>query len=235
MPVSETLESLLAQAGEHFTVAFEPLDVDGTPLHVLGVTNMRSHLDNLVATRAIRNPLKDLPLWAKVWPASFVMGRFLRKLEPAGKTLLEIGAGCGVAGCIAARYGFSHVTVSDIVPDALIFAKANVLKNGLEACMDVRHVDVAATRLDARFDIIAASEILYLDDLHRPLLKFLDRHLAAGGKAVFCTDWARRKPHFFKLAAKSFSIQEYKVGVRSTDAEGEEQRRLYLLHVLERS
>ena len=31
MPIQETLDSLLAQAGEHFDVAFEPLDVDGHP------------------------------------------------------------------------------------------------------------------------------------------------------------------------------------------------------------
>ena len=202
---------------------------------MLGVTDMQRRLDAMLAARAIHDPLKDLPLWAKVWPASFVLGRFLRKLEPEGKTLLEVGAGCGVTGCLAARYGFAHVTVTDIVTDALVFAKANVLRNELADRMDVRYLDVTTTRLEQRFDCIAASEILYLDDLHRPLIKFISRHLAAGGKAVLCTDWARRKPQFFKQAAKEFTITEHKVGVRSTDEDGNEQRRLYTLHILERA
>ena len=82
---------------------------------------------------------------------------------------------------------------------------------------------------------MAASEILYLDDLHRPLLKFVDRHLAPGGKALFCTDLARAKPHFTKLAAKSFKLTEGRIGVKSRDEDGEEQRRIYSILILERA
>lgn len=234
MAIHESLEALLLQAGARFDVGFEPLDIDGVPLQVLGINNMQAHLDKLIASKSIHNPLKDLPLWAKVWPASFVLGRFLRKFEPQGKTVLEVGAGCGVTGCIAARYGFSHVTVSDIVPDALLFAKANSVRNGLQERMDVRHIDIATAQLPEKFDIIAASEMLYLDELHRPLLKFIERHLAAGGKAVLCTDWARRKPHFVKLAEKNYTVTSGHVGVRSHDAENGEQRRMYEIHIVER-
>ena len=232
-PVPSPLDSLLSQARAKFDVDFDSLDLDGTPLHLLSIRNMTRHLDDLLARKAIHDPLKDLPLWAKVWPASFVLGRYLRKLEPAGKSLLEIGAGCGVTGCVASRYGFSSVCVSDVVDEALLFAKINVLRNGLQDRVSVRRVDVASTRLDQRFDMIAASEILYLEDLHRPLLKFVGRHLAAGGKAVFCTDVARRRPRFFKQAARDFSVSENMVGVRSMSAEGEEERRVYAIHILE--
>ena len=143
MAIHESLEALLLQAGARFDVGFEPLDIDGVPLQVLGINNMQAHLDKLIASKSIHNPLKDLQLWAKVWPASFVLGRFLRKFEPQGKTVLEVGAGCGVTGCIASLYCFSHVTVSDIVPDALLFAKANSVRNGLQERMDVRHIDIA--------------------------------------------------------------------------------------------
>lgn len=230
---SRALDALLAQAREKFDVEFETMDLEGTPLHLLSVSNMKGHLDDLLARKAIHNPLKDLPLWAKVWPASFVLGRYVRKLEPEGKSLLEIGAGCGVAGCVASRYGFAKVCLSDIVDDALLFARINVLKNALEDRVSVSRVDVASTRLEQRFDMIIASEILYLDDLHRPLLKFALRHLAAGGKAIFCTDMARRRPHFFKQAAKDFHVSENLVGVRSVNAEGEEERRVYAIHMLE--
>lgn len=234
---SRDLDALLAQAREKFDVEFDTMDLDGVPMHLLSVSNMTSHLDDLLARKAIRDPLKDLPLWAKVWPASFVLGRYMRKLEPEGKSLLEIGAGCGVTGCIASRYGLASVCLSDIVDDALLFARINVLKNGLEDRVDVRRVDVASLRpahgLDQRFDIIAASEMLYLEELHRPLLKFVMRHLAPGGKAVFCTDIARRRPRFFKQAAKDFTVSENMVGVRSVNAEGEEERRVYAIHVLE--
>lgn len=225
------LQKTLDAITQKFEVDFEPLDVDGSALYILSVRNMPQHLDRLLTTQSLKNPLKDLPLWAKVWPAALVLGRFLRHLAPQGKSLLEIGAGCGVTGCIASRYGFASVCVSDIVEDALLFARANVLRNALP--VDVRRIDITTARLTTRFDCIAAAEVLYLDELHRPLIKFLLRHLAPGGKAVVCTDMARHKPRFFKLAARDFTLSESRVGVRSADANGAEERRVYALYTLE--
>lgn len=45
---------------------------------------------------------------------------------------------------------------------------------------------------------------------------------------------ARAKPHFAKLAARSFKVSEGRVGVKSKDEDGREQRRLYTILILER-
>ncbi len=230
------IDEILDKINQKFNVNFEALDIDDEPIHVLSINNMQKHLDGLIAKKSIHDPLKDLPLWSKIWPASFVLGRFLRKLEPEGKTLLELGAGCGTTSLIASRYGFSEVHITDIVEDALLFAKANVIKNNLEHVARVRRVDIKESRTslkESRFDIIAASEILYLEELHRPLIKCMQRHLAKGGKGVLCTDMARRRPRFFKQAAKEFNVTEQLIGVRSTNDEGNEERRVYALHILE--
>ncbi|MDR2694756.1 MAG: methyltransferase domain-containing protein [Deltaproteobacteria bacterium] len=227
------LEMLLDTIREKFDPYFEELVVDGHTLHLLSVSDMQRHLDELLTRQGSRNPVKDLPFWAKVWPASLILGRFARRLDPLGKSLLEVGAGCGAAGLIAARYGFSRVLLTDINEDALLFARANVCKNGLEDRVEVRRADICATRLEELFDFILASEILYLEELHRPLLKFLIQHLAPGGKAVFCADMARNRKRFLKLAARDFSVREHNVAVRSTNDEGLEERRVYALHFLE--
>ncbi len=234
--MSQNLESILNIIGQKFNVSFESLDIDQEPIYVLSINNMQKHLDGLIAKKSIHDPLKDLPLWSKIWPASFILGRFLRKLEPEGKSLLELGAGCGITSIIASRYGFSNVQTTDIVDDALLFAKANVLKNSLEHIINVRRVDIKDSRQslnEARFDIIAASEILYLEDLHRPLIKCMQRHLAKNGQAIICTDMARRRPRFFKQAAKVFNITEQLIGVRSNNEQGTEERHVYALHILE--
>ncbi len=230
------LEDILEGIRKKFTVTFTSLNVDGKALEILAIDNMTQHIDGLLAQKAIKNPLKDLPLWAKVWPAAFVLGRYVRKLEPEGKTLLELGAGCGITSCIASRYGFASVCISDIVDDALAFASANILQNNLEHIATVRKVDIKDSRAtlgNSRFDYIAASEVLYLEDLYRPLCKCLQRHLAPQGKAIFCTDIARRRPKFFKQLAKEFRITEHMVGVRSTNDAGEEERRAYGIHIVE--
>jgi len=232
-PDTTQLEMLLGRIREKFDARFEELVIDGQTLDMLSVNNMQSHLGELINRRRIQNPLKDLPLWAKVWPASLVLGRFVRRLDPQGKSLLEIGAGCGAGGLIAARYNLSRVLLTDVNEYALLFAEANVLKNGLENTVGVCRADVCATRLEERFDFILASEMLYLEELHRPILKFLVHHLAPGGKAVFCTDLARDQKRFFKLAARDFSVREHTIGLRSTDDEGRLERRAYMLHLLE--
>ena len=57
------LETLLAHIGQKFDVAFEPLQVDEGQLQVLTIRNMQAHLDSLLVRKAIRDPLRDLPLW----------------------------------------------------------------------------------------------------------------------------------------------------------------------------
>ncbi|MBE6441754.1 MAG: methyltransferase domain-containing protein [Desulfovibrio desulfuricans] len=234
----EELDALLARIRMDFDVEFEPLHVDDRPLEVLAIRNMQAHLDKLLQRRAIQNPLKDLPLWAKIWPGSFVLGRLLRKYEPEGKSLLELGAGCGVLSLVAARFGFGRIVLTDVVEEALRFARANVLRNGLAGRVAVTRLDVTAPGRDPRFpdgfDRIAASEMLYLDELHRPLVRFVDRHLAPGGKAFFCTDIARAKPRFAKLAAGTFRVTEGHIGVTAHDEDGGEQRRIYSILILER-
>ena len=133
------LEILLERIRTDFDVEFEPLHVDENPLEVLSIQNMSAHLDKLLQRKAIHDPLKDLPLWAKLWPGSFVLGRLLRKYEPQGKSLLELGAGCGALSLVAARYGFARVVLSDVVEQALRFARANVLRNGLGDQIEVTH------------------------------------------------------------------------------------------------
>lgn len=237
MPEPHDLPGLLATIRQKFDVHFEPLQIDGCTLHVLSVDNMQSHIDKVLHRPGQHDPLRELPFWAKIWPGAFVLGRFLRRYEPQGKSLLELGAGCGILSLIAAQYGFARIVLSDVVREALLFARANVLRNNLQKIIEVSHLDVSTPGRDPRyskgFDCIAASEILYLDALHRPLVKFVDRHLAPGGKAFFCTDMARNKPAFAKLAAKTFRVQQGHIGVK-TNEDGTEQRRVYHILVLER-
>ncbi len=233
------LETVLAGIDKRFKVSFTPMDYDGARFEILDVENMTQYLDALAASGRVANPLKELPIWAKVWPGSFVLETYLRrKADCAGKRLLELGCGVGVLSLLASRLGFAHITASDIEENAILFTRANVLKNGLEAVTDVMAVDVTRPGRDPRlpepFDIIAASEILYLDELHGPLLNFLERHLADDGQAVFCTDTARRKPHFAKKAAKRFKVTELGLPGSFTDSEGVLHKRLYSLLVLEK-
>lgn len=229
------LDDLLAQAGKKYAVVFEPVSAGGVTLEILQIADMRDLLDAAIADNALADAVHTLPLWAKIWPASLVLGHVLARLPAAGRNVLEIGAGCGVAGLVAAALGFPRVCITDINEDALLFARINAIRNGLQDRVEIRRADICSDNLDERFSLILGSEILYLEPLYRPLVKFLKRHLAAPARAassapgslsgpaaeipvcpevILATDHRRTAKPFFKRAEKEFRLSRQDIGVR---------------------
>ena len=103
----DDLDELLALAGRKYALEFEPVSAGGVTLHILQIADMRERLDLAVAQNALADALNTLPLWAKIWPASLVLAHMLRHLPRPGRSFLEVGAGCGLAGLVAARSALS--------------------------------------------------------------------------------------------------------------------------------
>ncbi|MCL1939872.1 MAG: protein N-lysine methyltransferase family protein [Desulfovibrionaceae bacterium] len=217
-----SLDDLLALAGSRYALEFTPVSAGGVTLHILQIADMRERLDRAIAQNALQDALNTLPLWAKIWPAALILGHVLRHMPIDGRSFLEIGAGCGVTGLVAAALGFERVCISDVNEDALLFARINILKNGLQERAQVRRVDVSSDTLDERFSVIAGSEILYLEHLYRPLVKFFKRHLAAqdNPEVLLATDHRRKAKPFFKRAGKEFRIEHRQIGARETPTSG---------------
>ena len=234
-----SLETLLAIAEKKYHIEFVPISAGGVTLEIAQIKNMREILDTVIQSKGLNNALATLPLWAKIWPASLILGHYLRHVNPKKHTgLLEIGAGCGVTGLVAAALGFSPVCITDINEDALLFAQINVLKNSLQDRVTVRHADVRGGRLGSRYSCIVGAEILYLEHLYGPLVKFLTRHLAPAGEAaphpeiILATDHRREAKHFFKLAAQHYQVAHKQIGATEKDAEDKAERHLLTLHRL---
>ncbi len=225
---SPELQSLLEVAGKKYALEFEPLNVGGQTLEILQIADMRERLDKLIREGALEHALTSLPLWAKVWPASLALGHALAKWGLKG-ALLEIGAGCGVVGLAAAACGWERVVVSDIDEDALLFARINVLKNNLAHRVEVRRLDLRDQQPPTGFDLVAGSEILYLEALYRPLVKFLGRVKAP--ETLLASDHRREPKRFFKLAEKEFRLEHRHIGLRA-GGPGETEKHLIALHRL---
>lgn len=219
-------------AGRKYALEFEPVSAGGVTLDILQIANMREILDKAIAQNALEDAVHTLPLWAKIWPASVLLAHVVSQLPRAGRNVLEIGAGCGLTGLMAAAFGFERVLISDINEDALLFARINILKNGLEKQAEIRRVDI---RTDApsdtpgeRFSLVLGSEILYLDYLYRPLVKFLSRHMAASGEALLACDHRRGAKGFFKRAEKEFTLAHKQIafGEKNTESERPERHML---------
>jgi len=68
-----------------------------------------------------------------VWPAGVVMARALQHptmaISIAGRRVLELGSGCGVAGLVAAAMGAAHVSLTDL-PAVLPVLTRNAQRSG---------------------------------------------------------------------------------------------------------
>jgi len=219
------LDELLDYAGRSYSVGFEPVSAGGHTLEILQITNMAEYVER-IAEAAGKNGI-ELPFWAKIWPSSMLVAHMIStmSLKPEA-TVLEIGAGVGVCGLAAAASGHQTV-ITDINPDALLFARINALKNGLGDKVTVQRADFSEDRLGRRFDVIIGAEVLYIEKLHRGLAKFLEAHIKRqpGAEIIMARDHKRKAMRFFKLVEEEFHQAQKTIGCKSTD-NGETERYL---------
>jgi ETFB lysine methyltransferase len=101
-----------------------------------------------------------LPYWAEIWPASIALVERLAAEQGGGRRLLELGCGVGLGAIAAARAGF-NVTAVDYYAAALEFTQFNARHNG-QSLAATRLVDWRKLPDDLpRFDVVAASDVLY--------------------------------------------------------------------------
>ena len=169
----------------------------------------------------------DLPYWTKLWPAALVLAGLAAGLPAAAEPVLELGAGLGVPGLVAAARG-RRVVLSDLDPDALEFARAAAELNGVAELVEVTALDWSAPEPGlGRFRTILGAEILYQPAIYPVLVQALARLLAPEGTAFIAHQERPFAIGFFELARERFVIRRTQRRLR--DAEGETTVYLYAL------
>lgn len=164
------------------------------------------------------DPLKDFPLWAKPWEASWVLADYLAGMGAAPDVrFLEIGSGIGLVGVTAACFGH-RFTITEYDPHAIQFARANALLND---CRDVEitELDWHNPALHTSFDFIVGSEVTYREEDYAPLHGLLTLHLKPSGKVILCSEVRRTTMTFFKEMQPYFDIKVQKKTLRGSGRE----------------
>lgn len=97
-----------------------------------------------------------------------------------GKSVLDVGTGCGILAIHAALHGASRVTAVDINPDAVANARENVQRYGLEKTVEVVQTNLF-DGLTQQYDLILANLPILgavWNDLTGPVSKVYERFLA---------------------------------------------------------
>jgi len=110
-----------------------------------------------------------------------------------GKRVLELGCGTALPSIVASRCGAKQVVATDIATDVLERAKRNVARNGKVAsasapsAVELRKyvwgstTDEQADAMEGTFDVVLASDVLWVLGSWRPLAAAARQMLAPGG------------------------------------------------------
>lgn len=223
-PPQAGLDELLSLAKSRYPVHFENVSVGDQSLQILQIRDMEAYIESLAS--ATRNGQElDLPFWAKIWPTSILLSHVLSSSYAVkGLDVLEIGAGVGVCGLVAALQG-ARVVITDYHPDALLFARINVLKNSLQDQVDLAAADFTVDGLDRRFQRIIGSEVLYREESYAPLVAFLQNHLQPGGEILLAKSHIFKATRFYELIRETFVVQERSLGYKEINPESGQPER----------
>lgn len=135
--------------------------------------------------RFLRREQERLPYGVMLWPASIALAHEVveRASALAGKRVLELGAGTGVPGIVAASLG-ARVLQTDRNEVALHVCAMNAERNRVSG-IELRSADWETFTSEQPFDVILGSDVLYATNMHARLRAICEAHLAPGGTVLF--------------------------------------------------
>ncbi|MBA3016341.1 MAG: methyltransferase [Proteobacteria bacterium] len=208
----ENAAELLRKIRKDYKVAFEPFRTRDVEIQLLKVQDLECVLKG-------RDPFKNVsefPFWIKLWESAMVLADVAATLPvTSASRLLELGAGLGAPGLVAAAKGF-RVTLSDYEQRILDFQRVSAAANGLK--VECRFIDWTKPSTLKPFDTILGAEILFREDLLSPLLTLFDKLLAPGGSIYLAHDLRRKTLYsFLDKAQTDYTIKAKKIELTSGD------------------
>lgn len=181
MSASTTQPPVLQTSAGEFPLAEYRLGLAGREWTVLHTGAVLSFADEQHFLREMR---EQLPYGVALWPAAIALAHDVasRPEQFRGRTLLELGAGTGLPGIVAASLGAS-VVQTDRHELAMSVCRLNGERNGVGA-VEHRLADWTEWEDAARYDWILGSDVLYGEALHPHLRRIFEGNLAPGGRVL---------------------------------------------------
>lgn len=156
-----------------------------------------------------------VPYGLVLWPAAIALAHEVASRPMEGLSVLELGAGTGLPGIVAATLG-ARVVQTDRHALALGLAKRNADRNAVPTTIGYLTADWSAWDHRRTYDFIFGADILYARTMHPALRRIFDENLAPGGTILLSDPF--RKSSFMLLEAMeedgwNVSVSKWTVGV----------------------
>ncbi len=151
----------------------------------------------------------QIPYWAELWPAARGLAQYIwERIGFRGETVLELGAGLGLPGLVAALKG-GLVTFSDYKEGSLEIIARNVERNGIKNAAYLL-ADWRDFHCKQKFDWIIGSDVLYNPALNPYVADILKHNLSSGGHLLFAHPSRPVTTKFLDELKNSLGLQEEK-------------------------
>ncbi|HHV34040.1 MAG TPA: methyltransferase domain-containing protein [Syntrophomonadaceae bacterium] len=151
----------------------------------------------------------QIPYWAELWPAARGLAQYIwENIDFQGETVLELGAGLGLPGLVAA-FKDGRVTFTDYIEESLEIIARNAARNSIEEAeyllADWRHFE-----LEQKYSWIIGSDVLYNPNLNPYVAEILECNLAPGGNLLFAHPSRPVTKQFLEALIIPLGLQEEK-------------------------
>jgi predicted nicotinamide N-methyase len=133
------------------------------------------------------------PYWAYHWGGGLALARYVLDTPGcvAGRRVLDLGAGSGLAAIAAAKAGAARVTAADIDPYAIAATALNAAANNVTVATRLGDL---TTGPPPAIDMVLVADLFYAADLAERVTGFLDRCLAANIDIMIGDPWRAYLP-----------------------------------------
>jgi predicted nicotinamide N-methyase len=110
--------------------------------------------------------VETAPFWPFAWAGGQALARYVldHPETVAGKRVVDLGTGSGIAAIAAAKAGAAFVLGVDLAEEALVATAENATLNGVRVATSVS--------VPESFDVLLASDVLYEPEIARVIASF---------------------------------------------------------------
>jgi methyltransferase-like protein 23 len=140
--------------------------------------------DNFIPESAAQDRDGRLPYGVALWPSGLALAHEVagRAGSFRGRRVLELGAGTGLPGVVAASLG-GQVVQTDWDESVLALCERNGVRNGA-GTIQYRVADWTSWDDTGRYDWILGADILYAEPMHPHVRRIFESNLAPGGRVL---------------------------------------------------
>lgn len=181
MMAPEDEQRILRTTAGDFPLREYRLGLAGRVWTILHVDSVLSREDE---NRFLTELKGRLPYGVTLWPAAIALAHEVasRAAALAGSRVLELGAGTGLPGIVAATFG-ARVVQTDRDALAMSACERNGARNGVRG-VERRVAEWASWDDAGSYDLILGSDILYGEESQPLLRRIFETNLAPGGRVL---------------------------------------------------